>query len=88
MYVIRPDVSDNDYANTISKFEKTVGETGGQVVNTDEWDIRNLAFESQHHEKGYYILMAFKSAPDQLKRLEERLKLDEHVLRYQIVKNS
>jgi small subunit ribosomal protein S6 len=88
MYVVRPDVNDNDYANAISKFEKTVAETGGQVVHTDEWDMRNLAFESKHHEKGYYVLMQFKSEPEQIKRLEERLKLDDSILRFQVVKNK
>jgi small subunit ribosomal protein S6 len=87
MYVVRPDVADKDYANTISKFEKTVTENGGQVLNTDEWDVRNLAFEAKHFEKGYFVLMEFKSSPDQLKRLEERLKLDENILRFQVIRN-
>ena len=86
MYVLRPDIAEGDYANAISKFEKTVTENGGEVLNTDEWDVRNLAYESKHQTKGFFVLMAFKSTPDQLKRLEERFKLDEHVLRYQVVR--
>jgi len=88
MYVLRPDIAEGDYANAISKFEKTVTENGGEVLNTDEWDVRNLAYEAKHHTKGFYLVMEFKSTPDQLKRLQERFKLDENVLRYQVVKKN
>ena len=35
MYVLRPDIAEGAYANAISKFEKTITESGGEVVNTE-----------------------------------------------------
>jgi small subunit ribosomal protein S6 len=84
---LRPDVERSHYANLVDKFEKTVSESGGQILKpSEEWGERALAFEVQHHKQGYFVLMPFAGTPEQVKRLEERFQLDENVLRYQIVR--
>jgi len=70
----------------VSKFEQAVIENGGEVKNVDEWGLRPFAYELKHYDQGYYVLMEFFVEASKLGKLEERFKLDETVLRYQIVK--
>jgi small subunit ribosomal protein S6 len=86
MYIVRPDLAKANLEETINKFQKAVNESGGQVVTTDEWGLRLLAHEIKNLDKGYYVLMEFNGTPDQVEKLEDRLKLDENILRYQVVR--
>lgn len=85
LYIMRPDVAEESLDSAITKFEKTVGEQGGELLKTNEWGLRPLAHEIKHYDKGYYVMLEFKGTPEQVRKLEERFKLDENVLRYQVV---
>jgi small subunit ribosomal protein S6 len=86
LYIVRPDLEKAQLEQTVTKFQKAVNESGGQVVKLDEWGMRLLAYEIKKFDKGYYVFMEFTGTPDHVKKLEERFKLDESVLRYQIVR--
>lgn len=85
MYILRPDVAEESLDSAITKFEKTVADSGGELLKTGKWGLRLLAHEIKHYDKGYYVLMEFKGTPEQVRKLEERFKLDENILRYQVV---
>jgi small subunit ribosomal protein S6 len=86
LYIIRPDVEEEEYAQVVSKFEQAVAESGGTVTNVDEWGSRPFAYEIEHYDKGYYVLMTFTLDADKLPELDERFKLDDRILRHQIVR--
>lgn len=86
LYIVRPDLEKAQLEQAVTKFQRTVNESGGQVVKIDEWGMRLLAYQIKRFDKGYYVLMEFTGTPDHVRKLEERFKLDESVLRYQIVR--
>jgi len=86
MYILRPDIEEEQYAQEIARFEELVKGEGGRVEGIDEWGKRSLAYEIRHYDQGYYVLMGFDLDPTRLPRLEERFKLDDAVLRHQIVR--
>lgn len=86
LYILRPDIEEEQYAQKISRFEELIGQGGGKVEGIDEWGKRRLAYEVDHFDQGYYVLMNFTFDPAQLGQVEERFKLDEAVLRHQIVR--
>lgn len=88
LYIVRPDLAKDGLEETINKFQRAVNESGGQVVKLDEWGLRTLAYQIKHLDKGYYVLMEFTGTPDHVRKLDERLKLDENILRYQIVRQE
>lgn len=86
LYILRPDIEEEQYAQKIARFEELVNQGGGKVEGIDEWGKRHLAYEINHYNQGFYVLMNFALDPSQLGQLEERLKLDDAVLRHQIVR--
>lgn len=86
LYIVRPDLEKPQLEQAIEKFQKTLNESGGQVVHIDDWGMRLLAYPIRKFDKGYYVLIEFTGTPDHVKKLEERFKLDESILRYQIVR--
>jgi small subunit ribosomal protein S6 len=86
MFIIRPDVEDEEYAALVSKFEGAVTDLGGMVGGVDEWGKRHFAYEIDHYGEGYYVVMEFEIEPQVIKQLEERFKLDGKIIRHQIIR--
>jgi small subunit ribosomal protein S6 len=86
MYILRPDIDEERYAQEVSRFEELIKQEGGEVRGIEEQGRRALAYEIKHYDQGYYVLMEFALEPERLPRVDERFKLNEAVLRHQIVR--
>lgn len=58
----------------------------GSVTNVEDWGSRNFAYPVDKFEKGNYVMFLFMMSPENLPELESRFKLDDRVLRYQIIR--
>ena len=85
VYVINPDLADEERVNKIERIQTLITESGGEIEKVDDWGKRVLAYEIRHHSEGYYGLALFQLPPQAVPSIEERLNLDEEILRYQIV---
>lgn len=88
MYIIRPDIDKAEYEQVSARYEQVIKENGGTIAEVEDWDICPFAYEIEGYDKGYYVLMKFVLDPTKLRALEERFKLDDRVLRYQIVRQE
>ena len=83
--ILDPQVGEGQYEQLVEKYEALLEENGGQVVRTDNWGLRRLAYTSsslKNRLQGYYVLYQFSAEPSAIEGLEQTLKLDEVVLRY------
>ena len=85
VYVISPDLADEERANKVERIKTLITEGGGEIEKVDDWGKRVLAYEIRHHSEGHYGLAMFQLPPQAVQSIEERLNLDEEILRYQIV---
>jgi len=85
VYVIRPDLSDEDRSAKIDRIRGLITENGGEVGKTEDWGKRVLSYEIRHYAEGFYGLAEFRLPPDAVRTVEDRLNIDEEILRYQIV---
>jgi small subunit ribosomal protein S6 len=85
MYILRPDIDEDQYAQEVNRCEELIRQEGGEIGEVEERGRRSLAYEIRHYDQGYYVLVNFALEPTAVQRVNERLKLNEAVLRYQIV---
>ena len=88
VYIIRPDLDEQRRKEKIEKVNQAIVEQGGEVLNVDEWGTRILAYEIDDFREGYYVLVNFKLPPDKVSSLEDKLRVDDGLLRYQIVRTD
>jgi small subunit ribosomal protein S6 len=81
MYVVRPDVSEEDLAAAMQRAADTVTQAGATIQLNEVWDRRELAYEIDDTTRGTFCLMYFESAGDTVELLRRELALDEQVLR-------
>lgn len=88
MYIIKPDLEEEQTEAVIEKFSKLVEENGGQVVDLDRWGKRRLAYEVKNYREGYYVLFHFQGAPQVAQELERVFKISDEVMKYLITRTE
>ncbi|MBI1885017.1 MAG: 30S ribosomal protein S6 [Chloroflexi bacterium] len=84
--LISPEVTDEDAPATVNRVQQFILERGGEVVQTDYWGRRNLAYPISSFQEASYVLTQFRLAPARVQELENSLHLSEDVIRHLVVK--
>ncbi len=85
MYVVRPDLSEDDLAAVMQRTADTVTQVGAAVELNEVWERRELGYEIDNCTRGTYCLMYFESEGNVVEVLRRELDLDEQVLRSVVV---
>jgi small subunit ribosomal protein S6 len=85
LYIVRPDVKDDEIHTIAKAVESLVTTNGGAIVRSETWGKRRLAYEVQHFSEGCYVLLRFTAAPAVVARLENHFRLTDSVIRYIVV---
>ena len=86
LYIVSPNLADEDYKEAITKFNSLIEKQKGIIVKVQEWGKQRLAYEVKKLDKASYVLMDYCGEPGITAELERDLKLDDRVLMYQTVK--
>ncbi len=85
MYIIRPDLDEEQLAAVIEKFTNLINNNGGEVVTADKWGKRRLAYEINDYREGIYILVNFKGQAETAQELDRVMKITDEILRFMII---
>ena len=88
LYIIKPDMADEERAALIARFSALITDNGGEVENIDEWGNKKLAYPINYITEGYYVLMNFKAAPEMPAELERNFKISDFVMRYMVIRRD
>ena len=64
MFIVRPDMTEEDQDKLISTLEAAVTSSGGLVKNVEKMGKRRLAYAVRRFHDGMYILLTLKEAAD------------------------
>ncbi len=82
MFVLQPDLTEEEREKWIGQSEQWVSGSGGEVVGVERMGTRKLAYRVEGHREGFYVLLQFKGEGELVKQIERRLKVIEPVLKY------
>lgn len=88
LYIIKPDLEDEQKNAVVAKFSELVKTNGGEVEAIDEWGKRRFAYPINYVNEGYYVLMNFKSRPDFPLELERNFRITEDIMRFMVTKKE
>ena len=86
LYIINPNLSNEENSEEITKFNDLVEKKKGIVVRIDAWGKRTLAYSIKRFNKGFYVLLQYGGDGNIVSEVERGMKLDEKILQYQTVK--
>jgi small subunit ribosomal protein S6 len=86
MFIVRPDVVEEDLDKLIAQFDGIVTSTGGKVQKAEKWGRRRLAYEVKRCREGQYILFTIECDPPTVREFERRLKVVDTVVKFLTVR--
>jgi len=86
VFILTPVLSDDQMKEAVAKFQKDLTDNGAELVNTETWGLKKMAYAIQKKSTGFYCLVEFKAEPTVIDKLEVAYRRDERVIRYMTVK--
>jgi small subunit ribosomal protein S6 len=86
IFILRPDVTDEDVDKLIAQMEGVVTSTGGKIEKVEKLGRRRLAYRVERQREGLYILFRLQGAGNTIKEFERRLKVLDTVIKYLTVR--
>ena len=88
LYIINPDLADDDYRIVVTKFNDLVEKKKGVITKVDEWGKKTLAYKVKKFDRGFYVLLQYCGEPGITAEIKREMSLDDRVLKYQTIKLS
>ncbi len=82
MFIVRPDMSEEDLDRLISTLESQVATAGGVFKGVERMGKRRLAYSVRGFQDGMYILFNIEGGGAVVRELERRLRVTEPVIKF------
>lgn len=86
MFIVRPDMAEEEQDKLISTLESAVSSSGGTVKSMDRMGKRRLAYRVRGFQDGLYMLLTVEGSGDMIHELERRLRVTEPVIKFLTVR--
>ncbi len=82
MFILRPDVTEEDADKLIGSFTASVTNGGGVVKSVEKMGRRKLAYLVRKFSDGNYVLLTIEASGPVVLELERRLRVTEPVIKF------
>jgi len=86
MFIVRPDMPEEEQDKLISTLETAVTTSGGQMKNVERMGKRHLAYSVRRFRDGIYVLLTVEGSGGLIHELERRLRVTEPVIKFLTVR--
>lgn len=86
IFIVRPDIVDEEIDKLVSQMEGVVTGAGGKIEKVEKMGRRRLAYRVARQREGFYALFVFEGSGDTVKELERRLKVTDAVIKFLTVR--
>lgn len=88
MYIIRPNVESDDVKVIVDRFNNIFTAHDSDVLELKEIGLKDLAYEIDHHRKGYYVWLLVNATNDAVEEFNRVVRINEQVIRFIVVKEG
>ena len=88
MYILRPDIAEEEVTKHIEKYNKTLEDNGGKVLDSQMRGKRRLAYQIAKHREGIYVQLSHQGDGQHIAKIEKAMRLSEDVIRYLTIKQE
>jgi small subunit ribosomal protein S6 len=82
MVIFTPILSDDDAKRLADQYVSFITDNGGEIVHTESWGLRQLAYPIDKKTTGIYQLYEFKAPGTLIGDMEIQFKRDDQVMRF------
>jgi small subunit ribosomal protein S6 len=86
IFIASPVLTDEQSDELVKQFEGIIAEQGGELLKTDKWGRKKLAYEVNKFQEGIYTLFEMNAGPTLVAELERRFRNHDSVLKFLTVR--
>jgi len=84
--IIDSNLDDTAVEETIQRIKDVIVKQGGEIIKSENWGRRKLAYELNKHQKGNYVYLLFKTPSATITELENLSKVLDPIIKFMVVK--
>jgi small subunit ribosomal protein S6 len=88
IFIARQELGEKELEITINNYKKILEKNSANLVDTESWGLRNLAYKIEKNKKGHYIVLKIDGNGDAIHELERNMRIDENIIRYLSLKTE
>ena len=88
MYIVRPNVEKEEVKNIINNFNDIFVKMNSEVLELKEIGLKDLAYEIDHHKKGYYVWLKVYASNEAVAEFNRVVRITETVMRFIVLKEG
>lgn len=81
-FIAKVELSDESLKAIQEKMKSIVESFGGEIVLTEDWGKRRLAYTIGKETRGHYIFFAYTAKPGVVAEIERNLRINENIIRF------
>jgi small subunit ribosomal protein S6 len=82
VFILNPVLSEDQAKDTVEKFAKVLKKAKADILNTEQWGLKKMAYPINKKSTGFYNLIEFTADPGVIHTLETEYRRDESVMRF------
>ncbi len=86
--ILKPDLDEPNVDQSLEKITSLIQKHGGEVLKTERWGKKRLAYKVKKSKFGYYLNMYHSGDTSRVAELEKDLQLYDLVIKYLIIRLS
>ena len=85
IYIVQPDFDETAMAEVISKVNGWITDAGGEIIKTDVWGKKRMAYLIRKQKEGQYVYVEARIDPTATATLDRNLRFLEPIMRYSLI---
>jgi small subunit ribosomal protein S6 len=86
VFLARQDLAQSQVDALAETATNIIQSNGGQVVKTETWGLRSIAYRIAKNRKAHYVALDFEAPSTVVAELERQTQINEDVIRYMTVR--
>ena len=88
IFITRQELGEKEIEKTIENFKNILEKNSANLVDTELWGLRNLAYKIEKNKKGNYVVLKISGDGQAIHELERNMRIDENIIRYLSIKTD
>ena len=84
-FIGKQDLTNKEVDSLVAKYSDIINKSG-KILKTEKWGLLNLETKIKKNRKGIFVHFKFESKDNAVKNIEEKLSIENKVIRYLTVK--
>ena len=84
--LLSPEITSNNRNACLDSLEKTINEKSGNIINNEDWGLRDLSYKIDQYNKAFYNFYQIEIEGDKIESIKKALNQNENFIRHLFVR--